>query len=370
MRRPIATALLLVALAAPAGAGSSGGISGGGAGASPGGDTGQCQYNADGEFEGAAGCNYDPETEGLTITGPVVSGPGFQALGLAGTYQDRTVQIGVNAHAGNNYGAWGSVAIGWDTDACSAGTTNSCIAIGTDAHATTNSTLALGRQVTSSAGYATAIGFSNTTAEGGSSLAIGDGVHATANSSIAFGVNSTGSGYGSAAFGTGSVCAHTSSWCVGNSAESTAANQLILGGTKVDQTGREDTFKDVFVGAGVTNANPLFDLTVHGTGAVGTDTAAKDFIIAPGRATGNAASGEFVVKTGAVGSSGTTAQTLVERLRVSKEGVVKLTCLASPPISCAAGANIGVVYVDCTDGAFCSCNGSAWTATPLTGSCS
>lgn len=295
--------------------------------------------SADPTFQDAAGGVSDP----LTI-GTVITTTSLEPRGLAGTYADRTVQIGLDAHAGNNYSAWGSVAIGYDTDACAEGTTNSCLAVGTDAHATTNNTIAIGRQVTASALYGVVIGFSNAQAAAGSSIAIGDGPRAEGSLSIALGNNAMATGYGSAAIGVGASCAHTSSWCIGNSSESTAANQLILGGTEVDRTGREDYFKTVVIGGGVTNANPLFDVTLTTTGASGNNVASKDLILAGSKATGNAAGGAVVIKAADAGSSGTTLQSLTERARFPSAGGFQLADPGTKP-ACAVGTR-GTVWYD------------------------
>ena len=102
---------------------------------------------------------------------------------------------------------------------------------------------------------------------------------------------------------------------VGYGAKVWAAHQCVIGG---NTGGYVD---DIYLGNGIINAAPV-DVTINASGGVGTNIAAADLILAGGRATGNAATGEIVFKTSTVAASGTTLQVLAERARITTLGLV------------------------------------------------
>jgi hypothetical protein len=101
---------------------------------------------------------------------------------------------------------------------------------------------------------------------------------------------------------------------LGYGAKVWGAHQCVIGG---DTGGYVD---DIYLGNGIVNAAPL-DVTINASGGVGTDIAAADLILAGGRATGNAVTGDIVFKTSTVGASGTTLQALAERARIKTLGL-------------------------------------------------
>jgi hypothetical protein len=123
---------------------------------------------------------------------------------------------------------------------------------------------------------------------------------------------------------------------LGYGAKVWAANQLVIGG---DTGGYID---DIYLGNGIVNATPV-DVTINASGGVGTNIAAADLILAGGRATGNAASGDIIFKTGTVGAGGTALQLLAERFKIQAGTAGAIT---SYPISLLNVATPGVV----TDG--------------------
>lgn len=116
------------------------------------------------------------------------------------------------------------------------------------------------------------------------------------------------------AIGHNAIC-HGQSICVGKDATSTAANQVIIGGS--DSTGQ---INDVYFGRGVTAANPPANVTLNPTGRVGTDATGTHLYIAGGKATGNAAGGDISFRTSDAGVSGSTLQTLSEKWQVDAGG--------------------------------------------------
>ena len=138
---------------------------------------------------------------------------------------------------------------------------------------------------------------------------------------------------------------------IGYGAKVWAANQLVVGG---DTGGYID---EVYLGNGIVNATPL-DVTINASGGVGTNIAAADLILAGGRATGNAASGDIIFKTGAVGASGTALQTLAERFKIQAgtAGVTTAYPITStiadgtPPFVLASTTKVENLNADTLDG--------------------
>lgn len=90
---------------------------------------------------------------------------------------------------------------------------------------------------------------------------------------------------------------------------------------------------------GVNSATPI-DQLFKGPNGSGTNIAAGDLRVAPGQSTGNATPATVVLQGTAAGSSGTTAQTLVDVLTIVREGVVRITNI---PTS-SAGLSTGDIY--------------------------
>jgi len=98
---------------------------------------------------------------------------------------------------------------------------------------------------------------------------------------------------------------------IGATATFTASNQLVIGGA-----GANYRITDVYVGDGVVAASPQ-DVTINPTGGSGTDTEAKDLILAGGKSTGDAAPGDILFKTATAGASGSSLQSLTTRLTIT-----------------------------------------------------
>ncbi|MDQ3014849.1 MAG: hypothetical protein M3Q73_03225, partial [bacterium] len=114
-------------------------------------------------------------------------------------------------------------------------------------------------------------------------------------------------------FGTGpsAVNIATSSIAIGYSAAVTASNQLVIGSS--DTNG---AITDAYFGSGVTKASPA-GITINSTGGSGTNNAGASLTIAGGKSTGTATPGSLIFQTSAIGSSGSTLQSLAERMRIN-----------------------------------------------------
>jgi hypothetical protein len=98
---------------------------------------------------------------------------------------------------------------------------------------------------------------------------------------------------------------------------------------------------------GKASATPI-DQTFKGPNGSGTNIAGGDIRIAPGQSTGNATPATVVLQGTAAGSSGSTAQTLVDVLTVVREGVIRITNIPTSSAGLATGdiwSNGGVLTI-------------------------
>ena len=98
---------------------------------------------------------------------------------------------------------------------------------------------------------------------------------------------------------------------------------------------------------GKSSATPI-DQLFKGPNGSGTNIAGGDIRIAPGQSTGNATPATVVLQGTAAGSSGTTAQTLVDVLTVVREGVIRITNIPTSSAGLATGdiwSNGGVLTI-------------------------
>ena len=111
---------------------------------------------------------------------------------------------------------------------------------------------------------------------------------------------------------------HTNSIGIGYNANSTANNQLILGG------GGGTEINDAYIGGGVVTASPP-NVVVNATGGLGTNTAGASITIAGGKGTGNATTGgDINFATSDAGGSGTTLQSLTTKFTIKKSGSIEI----------------------------------------------
>lgn len=93
---------------------------------------------------------------------------------------------------------------------------------------------------------------------------------------------------------------------------------------------RIDSAGDVYIGNGPTAASPTAG-TIRGTSGSGTNIAGAEVLVAPGQGTGTGAGGVFRVSTAPAGTSGSSLNGLVERVRVKQGGQVRFVPLAAAP---------------------------------------
>jgi hypothetical protein len=98
---------------------------------------------------------------------------------------------------------------------------------------------------------------------------------------------------------------------------------------------------------GANSATPI-DQLFKGPNGSGTNIAGGDIRIGPGQSTGNATPATVVIQGTAAGSSGTTAQTLVDVLTVVREGVIRITNIPTSSAGLSTGdiySNLGILTI-------------------------
>ncbi len=255
----------------------------------------------------------------LQVTGNTIVDSGTLTVPGAGTNSER---FGASTlSAGNNSVAFGNSASSAGADSTALGKSASAasqynLAIGTSASATDTNSVAIGALSTASGG-----GF-----------AFGRGASATAANAMTFGTNASNSGINSITIGgTNTVSTNNTillgvgasgvatSIAIGTGAVATAANQFVVG----TSSGSGMYISNVFFGNGVTAATPQA-YTINGSGGSGTDIAGGNISIAGGKGTGNAAGGYLSFLTSDAGSTGTTLQTLTEKMRLNVAGELQI----------------------------------------------
>lgn len=108
----------------------------------------------------------------------------------------------------------------------------------------------------------------------------------------------------------------SNSIAIGFASLATANNQMVLGSANAS-----GVITDAYIGSGVTKASPAA-LALQTTGGSGTNNAGAAFSIAGGKGTGNAAGGTIFLKTSVAGASGTTLQSLVERMAITPTSII------------------------------------------------
>lgn len=199
----------------------------------------------------------------------------------------------------------------------------------------------------------TAIGVSSI-ASGADSTVYGSTASVGGNSySSAFCYGATVGGFASIAIGrNATIGAHNGSIALGNGATTSSGNQFVVGGPSTGAGNAPIT--SVYVGSGVTDSTAN-SVTWNGTGGSGSDNAGASVTWVPGIATGTAASGSWVVKTGVPRATGSTAQGTIVRelIRAKPTTLTESTATAVVTIPVATGKVIGgrLLYtVSATDG--------------------
>jgi hypothetical protein len=172
-------------------------------------------------------------------------------------------------------------------------------------------------------------------ANGAHATALGFGATSDGEDATATGHSSVANGVGSVANGKGASATYDRSMAFGAGATATAMGQIVFGSGTYHST-------DVYFGKGVTHASPVA-VTIHGTGGSGSDVAGADLIHAAGRGTGSAPGGSYKIQTAPAGSSGSSLNTLVDRVVVSSAGVVSVTGSVTVTGAVQTGAELKVM---------------------------
>lgn len=99
---------------------------------------------------------------------------------------------------------------------------------------------------------------------------------------------------------------------LGNAANPLLSNCFVVGSSSINGS----YITRAYLGSGITDSTPQ-SITINATGGLGTNITGANLTLAGGASTGSATSGVVNIATTTVGSSGTTAQTLTNRLIIS-----------------------------------------------------
>lgn len=301
--------------------------------ASAGGASGDVQYNdGSGGFAAEAAFNYNSGTNALVISSGSISVPrattGSQAFGPSTTVEaDYSTAIGDSAKAlGGQYNTAG----GYNAQAGQSAivfdfynTVYGAQSIGTNSGSLTGTTL-FGYNMTGNGQYVTRVGGAS-----------GAGGTSTGSRIIQLGWDID--------LGSYSDCIGIS----GRSGSCTAANQMFIGSVN-------SPINDLYIGEAVTSASPS-NIVIQGTGGSGTDVAPGSVTLAGAKGTGTAAGSVVSIQVATPNSaSGTTLQSLVERLRFGRSvffpmEIVKPAAPSSGYVSIYA-KNDGNFYKQTSDG--------------------
>lgn len=195
---------------------------------------------------------------------------------------------------------------------------NDSTAIGSGATSPGEGGCAFGRSAACQANFSVSVGFGSSVT-GLFGLGIGQGCVSSGVAATTIGTNSTGAAEASTLIGrnNSTSAAHTGSIVIGFQLVSTAANQLLFGSSSAPRR-----ISEVYVGMGVTNAAPQ-GFSLNGTGGSGTNIAGATVTIAGGKGTGNAMGGSIKFQSTIAGSSGTTLNTLQDKMILTNVGVLQ-----------------------------------------------
>lgn len=161
---------------------------------------------------------------------------------------------------------------------------------------------AIGASAAANGVYSTAVGWGSTTSAFGTAI----GVNATCSGtySLAIGYNASNAGY-------------NASTVIGANAVNTSNNQLVMGAS---QAGYD--IRNVVIGMGSENdlANAYGGIRITGTNGLGANINGANMAISGGRGTGTGLGGSVSLMTSAAGTTGTSLNTLVNRLHVTSGG--------------------------------------------------
>lgn len=279
-----------------------------------------------------------------------VTGVGYNQT-LSGT--------GATAYGYQASAAGSSTAIGYQATATA--TASTCLGI--NASSTSgNGNIAIGQSASAgnAIGNSTAVGVSSS-CSGVQSFSLGNLASCSGSYAFAIGASSSVQANYGLAIGTAATVGtgHLASICLGQGATSTTGAQLVIGGTYAGGGG----ITSIYIGTGVTNTT-TYDFTFTGTGASGTDTAAKDIYFDARKGTGTQSSGKIIWRSGLGGSTGTSLNSVSRKMQLAPNGITYRSPITTKTSSYTLTEDDSTVLFDCSSGA---CTATLPSASSSTG---
>ena len=255
--------------------------------------------------------------------------------------------------AGSTVSAASTVALGCNANA---GTANSVV-VGSGASTTAGtSNVVMGRNASSVSVYGgeviigdSAVGGNNAGSNGGENTVIGGAATAGGNGGTVLVGHGSVAYYGGNGVGVGSECqTGPNSVAVGYAAHAVSNNSIALGAWAQTPTANTlvagwhtstgNYITDAYIGSGPTDATPQ-NIIYHATGGSGTDVSGANLTVAGGTSTGAAADGAVHIQTSTPGTTGTTVQTLADRLVINSTGATFSVPVSAPNLP--SGLTVG-----------------------------
>lgn len=148
------------------------------------------------------------------------------------------------------------------------------------------------------------------------------------------------------AIGNANVLAHQGSSIMGSNQTTTGNNQLIFASTQTNVNSAG--FNDIYFGTGPRSKNTNLlgsNITINGSGAgAGSNLSGGNVTIAGGKGTGTGTPGDVIISTASTTTSGSTLQSLTERVRVAAtNGNVTVVSLAGSGNRMVIASSTGVL---------------------------
>jgi hypothetical protein len=160
--------------------------------------------------------------------------------------------------------------------------------------------------------YSTAIGGA-AVASGAGATTLGYAATSTGAQGVAVGNQATANAVYAVSLGFFAAAGFASSIAIGRGSATTAANQGVIGATGADATAT-GAIGELFLGGVVSTT--AYGVRFQSCGGSGTDNAGGSLKLAPGKSTGSATPATIILQGTTAGSTGTTAQTLVDFLTI------------------------------------------------------
>jgi hypothetical protein len=267
-----------------------------------------------------------------SLNGNIIQVHGTNSISIqnglgGGTTTDRAISIGAGSATGvvsislggtNGVTGTGGVAIGYTAQS----TTGIAISANATAAISTLNGVAIGGNTNAAGGVA--IGAGSTTSSSGA-IAAGLSALASSTNATSVGNGTTASGINSMALGDRASATHADAIAAGLFSKTSAANELVIGGF---QAGGGVGIYNVYFGSGPkadqTTTTGGESFTINGSGGNGSNQNGGNITIAGGKGTGTGTGGDIILSTSVTGTTGSTLQSVTERLRLTQAGSLVL----------------------------------------------